>query len=431
MSVRPAVRQPKCHERRLLNFAAVAVSVFPWCGALRAAPADDLQSFRVVVSSFGTVGVTHSNNPRGDFTPSLLSPTGAGFSHSWSTDVDSRLGGQIFVEANRKFAAVVQVISEQRYDRTYRPHVEWANVEYRPIDRLRVRVGRTVLQNFLYSDTRKVGYANPWVRPPIEVYDLLPITNSDGLDVRYDISWGATSNRLIAAYGGNVVKLPAQLGGGEDRSRHLLLISDTLEFGAATVHLSYQQSDLTNASLSAVVDAFRNFGPEGERLADRYDQRNKRASVLVAGAQYDPGRWFMVGEWGHVRFHSILGEATGWYVSGGYRWRALTPYVLYSNVTPEGNRSDPGLDLAALPGQAIGPAAGLNAFLNGFLSGAPHQSSTTIGLRWDPVRKIDLKLQYDRVRLGAGSRGTLTNLQPDFRLGSAVNLISFTVDFAL
>lgn len=109
----------------------------------------------------------------------------AGFTHAWSTDVDSRLGAQVTAHLTRKLAAVVQFIAEQNYDNTYRPHVKWANIKYQFTPEASVRIGRSVQLTFLFSDTRKVGYANPWIRVPSEVYFLVPISNGDGVDASY------------------------------------------------------------------------------------------------------------------------------------------------------------------------------------------------------------------------------------------------------
>ena len=50
-------------------------------------------------------------------------------------------------------------------------------------------------------------------------------------------------------------------------------------------------------------------------------------------------------------------------------------------------------------------------------------------MRWDAAKDVDLKLQYDRVRLDANSIGRLGNAQPDFRAGPDVNAVSIAVDF--
>jgi hypothetical protein len=50
-------------------------------------------------------------------------------------------------------------------------------------------------------------------------------------------------------------------------------------------------------------------------------------------------------------------------------------------------------------------------------------------VRWDSIKDVDFKLQIDHSRNGAGSPGTLSDLQPGFQPGGTVNLFSGTVDF--
>jgi hypothetical protein len=107
----------------------------------------------------------------------------------------------------------------------------------------------------------------------------------------------------------------------------------------------------------------------------------------------------------------------------------LTPYLTYGAVKAESNTSSPGLNVAALPPSLAAPATGLNAALNAILGSIAVQNTISVGTRWDFMRNMDLKLQYDHTRLGAGSPGTLINLQPDFRPGGTVNILSIAIDF--
>jgi hypothetical protein len=50
-------------------------------------------------------------------------------------------------------------------------------------------------------------------------------------------------------------------------------------------------------------------------------------------------------------------------------------------------------------------------------------------MRWDFMKNFDLKMQLDRIDLGAGSAGTLINVQPGFQPGSTILLFSSVVDF--
>jgi opacity protein-like surface antigen len=114
------------------------------------------------LSGFGTLGVVHSSAEQADFTNSIFKPNGAGYSESWSAGVDSRLGAQVTSSPTSRLLLVLQVIAEQSYDGTYRPHVEWANIKYQFTPDFSVRVGRTELTAFLVTDTIKVGYTYPY-----------------------------------------------------------------------------------------------------------------------------------------------------------------------------------------------------------------------------------------------------------------------------
>src|SRR5271155_5261412 len=85
------------------------------------AAGDDARASIFSFSGFGTLGVVHSSESEADFTNSLFKPNGAGYTRAWSPDVDSRLGAQVTANVTSQLSAVVQVISEQLYDNTYRP----------------------------------------------------------------------------------------------------------------------------------------------------------------------------------------------------------------------------------------------------------------------------------------------------------------------
>jgi hypothetical protein len=389
------------------------------------ASADEFATPMFSFSGFGTLGVVHSSESQADFTSSILKPNGAGYSHAWSADVDSLLGGQVTANFSPQFSAVLQVIAEQNYDNTYRPHVEWANIKYQLTPDFFVRAGRTLLPTFLLSDTRKVAYTYPWVRPPLEVYRQAPVTASDGVDASYQMHTGDFTNVVQAHFGKSENKLPA---GGTIKGDQSWGLAYTGEYHATTAHIGYESTRMTLDSTKPIFDAFRQFGPQGIAIADKYDMDNTTLSVVTIGARYDPGQWFVMGEAAHSVSHSFIGKGTGWYLSGGYRLGEFTPYLSYGEAKAD-NLSDPGLNLSTLPPSLIGPAAGLNAVLNSLLSTKLVQNTLSIGGRWDFMSNAALKLQYDHTRIGTGSSGELSNLQPGYQSGGTVNLFSATIDF--
>ncbi len=403
----------------LARIALLAIALHA-AGARADDPAAPLFSFR----GFGTLGIAHSSDDQADFTSSPAKPYGAGFSHAWSAELDSLIAGQVSARLGPRFSAVLQVVSEQNYEHSYRPHVEWANVKYQVTPDFDVRFGRTVLPGLMLSDSRKVGYSNPWVRPPVEVYGSIPVTSNDGIDAAYRMPMGNATNTFQLTVGRTDSKFP----GATSEARQLAVFVDTFEHGPATARLAFGRARITLPALDPLFDGFRQFGPEGAAIADKYAVDNSLVNFFGVGASYDPGRWFLMGEWVGIDGHAILGKKSAWYASGGYRFGKVTPYATYSRAKAEG-LSDPGLTLSALPPELAGPATGLNAALNATLQAKVVQSTISLGARWDFRKDTALKLQFDHIRVGAGSSGTFSNLQPGREAGARVDLFSATIDF--
>jgi predicted porin len=402
---------------------AVAVLLHP-----AAAQSHETGASRFTLNGFGTVGVVHSDEAQADFVANQLAPDGAGYTRAWSPEVDSRFGLQLTADLTPRLTGILQLIAEQRYDDSYTPTVEWANLRYDLTPDLSVRAGRMVQPSFMVSEYRKVGYATPWVRPPEEVYRLVPVTNFDGIDLSYRAHFDGFTNTLRGSYGRTEATSP---NGGESEARGAVTLADTLEWGAATLFASYSHTRLTidEENLTALFDAFRQFGPEGVAIAERYDADDKRLKVMAVGARYDPGDWFVMGERAHTDSRTFFGDSRGWYLTGGYRFGAVTPYLTVARVRVDSSTSDPGLSLGGLPPPLAAQATALNAALNGLLGSAAQQKSVALGARWDFTHNAALKVQYDRIELDDGSPGVLTNLQPGFEPGGQVNLFSVTLDF--
>ncbi len=375
---------------------------------------------------FGSLGAAHSDYDQADFTSSILKGSGTGASHDISYNLDSRLGAQLGVKFDKKWSAVLQVGVEQRYNQNFRPLVEWANVKYQATPDLALRVGRIALPIFLAADYRKIGYAYPWVRTPIEVYGGVPITNSDGADLAYRWQSGRVKHTTQAFYGRTSVFLTDTTG---VKARGLGGLTHSAEFGPATLRVSAFTAVLDVNIVRALFDGYRQFGPAGVAIADKYDIINKRTTGFAVGLNYDPGKWFLMAEGGRMNTRSILGDSFGMYVSSGYRAGEFTPYLTYSRSRAVDATSDPGLPLTGLPPQAAAIAAQLNGGLNVLLKATSTQTNLAAGVRWDFRPDMALKLQLDHVTPRDGTRGSLVNLEPGFVSGRSINVTSAVLDF--
>ena len=421
---------------KLSAIALISMMLYAAC-----AQADDAASPTFSFSGFGTLGLVHSGEDKADFVGNFSQPHGAGYTRRWSADVDSRIGAQATATFNDKLSAVVQIVSRQDFDNMYTPQVEWANVKYQFTPEFSVRAGRTLLATFMVSDSRLVSYTNHWIRPPQEVYGMLPVTNKDGIDAIYQFHVGDVTNSMQTSYGFTTLQLP---NGGEVDGRAIFDFNDTLEYTHSTLHIGYTtlQGDVHSPSLDTLFNGFTQFGntvsaipglqatgAQALAIVNKYQLIRFPYSVLTLGAEYDPGTWLLMGEWADAKTSAAISSATAWYATGGYRFGRCTPYLTFAQLKAN-KLSEPGISTAGLPASLMSTAAGLNTGLSMVINGyAVSQNTVSAGMRWDFKRNAAFKLQYDRLSLGSGSTGWLTNVQPGFQLGGKVNVLSVAVDF--
>ena len=385
---------------------AAAISLALCAGAALAEPTYKL-------SGFGTLAAVHSDLDTADFTGSVFHPNGAGATRSTTGNPDSKLGVQVNASFNSQWSAVAQVISQYQYDASYWPQLEWGNVTYKPTDSLNLRVGRIALPAYLMSESRLVGYAHAWARPPQDVYGVLPLTSNDGVDATYRSKIGSASNTVQAYYGTNEVKIS---GGGTAKAKKSWGINDTVELGSLTLRASYTylKEDLQIDSFAPLYAGMAFFGETD--MLEKYNTRDMSTSAVSLGAQYDPGDWFVMGEFVSYRGDSILSDSRSWYVAGGYRFGKFTPYLIHSQVK------------ALIKDETEG------GFMNGGINTllyqvTPTQKTTALGVRYDVYKNTALKLQYDRIETGSRSNGRLKPPSGTTPTGLDANVVTLGVDF--
>lgn len=392
-------------------------------------------------NGFGSLGGVYSDENEADFVAnSLVQPDGAGYTDDWHFGVDTRLGGQVNAQFSEKLSGVLQVVTQRHYDNSWMPEVEWANLKYQFNDDISVRIGRTVAAAFMMSDTRLVGYANLWVRPPVELYAMVPITNIDGIDGSFKTRFGESLNTAQLAFGRNSFKTPS---GAKIEAKNAWIFSNTLEVGRATFRLGYIAADvdLKSSGLQMLVDGYDALGDtlslfpglepgatEAHALARRYEGEDKTVEIYSAGLRYEPDEWLLLAEWGEISDVSVFPKTDAWYVTVGRRIGSLTPYITHARVNADS--PDDGLHTAGLPEPLATGGAMLNAGLEAALApGVTSQKSVSLGVRWDMLSGVALKAQLQRIDIDAQSSGRLVNIQPGFEPGGEVNLFSVALDF--
>jgi hypothetical protein len=339
------------------------------------------EGLNVRFSGFGSVSAARTSGDDFKFVTSTRQSHGVG--RAWDPGLDSNLGLQANVELNSTFSAVAQVLASRR-EGSEEPVVEWLYGQAKVAPWLDLRVGRLVLPVFLMSDSRNVGYSSHWLRAPGDVYSQFPSSYFDGgqANAHYDIGGGNLTVQLSAgrAKAAIYTNLPAPMETVEIHMPKLRSMNIVYERGDWTVRTGRTIANSSYLYLPSVgvqvpnEDAFNGFG-----------------------FQHDNGKLLVMGEFVTRRQGDHGADSDAGYLTGGYRFGPLMPYVMASRFKPKG-------------------------FL---YAGEPPTNSRAFGVRWDAFTNVALKAQYDRVSHWSLLKGDPAALSDKSR----VHLLSLSADF--
>ena len=401
--------------------------------ALSSAHAQEAQGPTVKISGFGTGALTWTNTNDAEFgRPNQAS----GAKKSARTGVDSNLGLQADIGVNSWLSFTAQGLVRRDAEDDYGAELAWAFAKARIDDQFSVRVGRIGLPAFMISDYRNVGYANTFLRPPVEMYSQVPFNGLDGIDATYQQSFGDTSVTGQLAYGRTESPIA---GGYTGKSKGMSAVNVTAEHGPFTARFGRVDSKVSitgSAPLATLLAGLRASGtgyhfPQLNALADQLDPTEKKASFTSVGLGVDWKNIVVQTEFAKRKVDAYVNDTTSWYVMGGYRFGKVLPYFIQGKVSIDGSPAN--VVPTSCPA-AYGPACGPTmAALRAGVARLPYtgigqgeQSTTSIGVRWDFYRSLALKAQIDRVKPAAGS-GLLLNPATGFNRDVTVGAVA--IDF--
>jgi len=132
----------------------------------------------VTIKGFGTAGFVYNGNNKADFVQDTnFNPRGAGKTENISAVIDSKIGMQLDWQATQQLSFTGQAVSKQDPNNSWVPDLQWAFAKFKILPNLDVRAGRIRPAVFMLSDYLDINYANPWIRPPIEMYSQSPIAH--------------------------------------------------------------------------------------------------------------------------------------------------------------------------------------------------------------------------------------------------------------
>lgn len=381
-------------------------------GAQAQGQSDSMFSF----SGFGTVGLTGTTKDGAEY---VIPGQVHGADKTISGEVDSKLGLQGTAKFNSQFSATVQVLTKQNGKGNWTPQVEWAFAKWQATPDLAIRAGRMGAPFFAVSDFRDVGYANTWLRPPIDVYGQVPFSHFDGADVNWTTHI-AGKTLSLQAIAGKTTNSPDTV---KAEVKKLVGVNATFEVvDGLTLRAGHIQGKLTarSASTELLVNVLRQV--QFPALADQFHTVDKDASFSGVGLNYDQGQWLIAAEYTKRRTDSIVPDTTGWYTTVGYRVGKFTPYATLSQQKTDNSNID-----NTVPASLVVGGLPLRAVIDGVAaSQSTPQKTIALGVRWDAWRNVAVKAQYDSIKTtGAGQ---FINAQPGFN-NERVGVYSVAVDF--
>jgi hypothetical protein len=398
--------------------AALAAAILFAAGASAEGSGSPTYTF----SGFGTVGAVQSDSDLATYR--FPTQEHGGSRDNVAFDVDSKLGAQVNANFGPTFSAIVQGQVRENFQGTWTPSIEWAFAKARlGASGVSVRVGRMGAPFFMVSDFRDVGYANTWVRPPLDVYGQVPFSHFDGADVLYQHTFGE-------------VDLSAQLLAGTTKTPYSTFdmhgygmtgFNASVGYGPLTFRAGYIRGTLVGQNPDLVFLDQQLHGAamltgltDMATLGDALTLDHKKASFGGLGVTLDWHDIIANTEYTRRKIDGYPGDTSAWYATVGYRIGAWTPYVTHSQI-----RMDRQLNSDAIP--ALPPLLPLKGAVD-YLTGSVAQSTNSIGARWDVKSNIDIKAQFDRISVPSGSAGLFSAVSPGFG-GNDVNVYSLAVDF--
>lgn len=91
-------------------------------------------------------------------------------------------------QINEKWDGALMLLARGISDTNFGAEVEWGQLAFHPTSNFTFRFGKQKLPFYFISDLEPTGVLYPWIRPPEEVYSMVPIFAYNGISAEYKIN---------------------------------------------------------------------------------------------------------------------------------------------------------------------------------------------------------------------------------------------------
>jgi opacity protein-like surface antigen len=361
-------------------------------------------------SGFGTAGYAITDTSKAEFgRPQQAS----GAKNQGDIGVDSLLGVQGTAHLSDAFTFTTQLMARRLYGTGIDLDVSLMFAKWQVDKDLSFRVGRVQMPVTTTSDYKQVGYANTWVRPPIEIANVIPFDYIDGADTLYRKDLGPVSVTGQALFG----KADLDLAAASLALRHIWNVNASATMGPLTLRASRTEFrfTVTAATLTELLSTVSAVGFPA--LANSLSATNDFARITEVGLVFDWHDVIAQGELIKAQDGGFIPSRDDKELLVGYRIAKFTPYAIYSMTKVTSAETQTTIPEA---GPLLPLALGIDSAMGGV-----DQHTVSLGTRWDFHDSLDLKFQADHISFQGA--GLFINPLPGFK--GPVNMASLTLDF--
>jgi len=311
--------------------------VLALAGGLLACASLPIQAAEVTVSGYASFAGTYSDSEDANTGESVPYYFGLADDTARFDTEDNDIGLQFSAAASEKVDMTVVLHAQGGAD-NYDIDTQWAYASYHFNDELELRMGKYKGPFYMISDYKDVGYAYPWVRPPLEVYSTNPIEALSGLDMIWQ-KYVGDLRFLFEIYAGN----------GTHGARILPQVADGMGppvTAGDPVSFETPNSRGINASISGNIGSFRLGYYETDVNASAFGLNEAPGSFGSVGFTIDWNEVVAYSEYivrdtdDSATMQSAFPDQEAYYLTLGYRIDRFLPYLTYAKID-EGDFKSP------------------------------------------------------------------------------------------
>lgn len=280
-------------------------------------------------------GGNDPNDPEDRANPSGQTPkytAGSGrfiFDNTLSFNQDTRAGLQINFNIDEKTSAVLQYTSRGAVN-NFDSVLSWANLSYAIRPDLTIRGGRFSLPIYMVSDYLDVGLALPWIRPPVEVYTTVNLTNLTGADLLYAHQLGDWVWRTQVFLGTSELERDEF----DAEFRNLIGLNSALLGNNGALRISYMEYDYyispwpLSEQHSQLIQALLNVGMGS--IADNLNPNGKGVQFFSVGLSWQARGLGIQAEWAKRNNPDSSPDVDAHYLTLHYEYKHWQPHITFA-----------------------------------------------------------------------------------------------------